>query len=100
VVSGNGGDQPVWRRDGRELFFVDPQGRLLSISVHWTDGVPTLGLPVQLAVPPIGFGHWGTQYDVSPDGGRIYFMHPNEDQPPRAITVVHGWRSLLNDVRR
>jgi eukaryotic-like serine/threonine-protein kinase len=96
VVSGNGGDQPVWRRDGSELFFVDPQGQLRSVSVHgMADGASTFGLPVQLAVPPIGFGHWGTQYDVSPDGRRVYFMHRNEDQPPREIHVVIGWRSLL-----
>ena len=53
VVSGDGGDQPVWRRDGAELFFVDPDGRLRSVSVRRTaDGTPRFGLPVQLDVPP------------------------------------------------
>jgi hypothetical protein len=84
VVSGDGGEQPVWRRDGAELFFVDPRGRLRSVSVRGTlDGLPAFGLPVELAVPPIGFGHWGHQYDVSPDGRRIYFMRRNEDQAPQ-----------------
>jgi hypothetical protein len=27
VISSEGGDQPVWRRDGSELFFIDPQGQ-------------------------------------------------------------------------
>jgi hypothetical protein len=96
VISDDGGDQPVWRRDGAELFFVDPQGRLRSVSVHRTaEGLPAFGLPVELPVPPIGFGHWGPQYDVSPDGRRIHFMRRNEDQAPHEITVVIGWRSLL-----
>jgi hypothetical protein len=96
VISADGGAQPVWRRDGRELFFVDPQGRLRSVSVQWTgDGSPKFGSATELSVPPVGFGHWGTQYDISPDGSRIYLLRRNEDQPPREIQVVIGWRSLL-----
>jgi serine/threonine protein kinase/Tol biopolymer transport system component len=96
VVSGEGGDQPVWRRDGAELFFVDPSGQLRSVSVRWSrDGVPAFGLPSKLNVPPIGRGHWGTPYDVSPDGSRIYFLRRNDDLPPGEIHVVVGWRALL-----
>lgn len=97
VVSGDGGDQPVWRRDGAELFFVDPQGHLRTVLVHWSgDRTPKFRLPTQLNVPSVGFGHWGTQYDVSPDGSHIYFLRRNEDQPPREIHVVIGWRALLD----
>jgi serine/threonine protein kinase len=97
VVSGEGGDQPVWRPDGAELFFVDPQGQLRSVSVQWgRDGSPAFGLPATLNVPPIGRGHWGTPYDVSPDGSRIYFLRRNDDPPPREIHVVIGWRALLD----
>jgi serine/threonine-protein kinase len=96
VVSGEGGDQPVWRRDGAELFFVDPSGQLRSVSVRWSrDGVPAFGLPSKLNVPPIGRGHWGTPYDVSPDGSRIYFLRRNDDLPPGEIHVIVGWRALL-----
>lgn len=97
AISGDGGAQPVWRRDGAELFFVDPQGHLRSVSVQWTrDGTPKFGLPTRLNVPPVGFGHWGTQYDVSPDGSRIYFLRENDDPPPREIQVVIGWPALLD----
>jgi hypothetical protein len=50
---------------------------------------------VPLKVPAIGFGHWGTQYDVSPDGRRIYFLGPNPQTAPREFNVIMGWRSLL-----
>jgi serine/threonine protein kinase/Tol biopolymer transport system component len=98
VISGEGGAQPVWRRDGSVLYFVDPQGDLRSVSVRWADdGTPEFGLPDRPNVPRIGFGHWGTQYDVSPDGSRIYFLRRNEDPPPREMQVVMGWRALLDD---
>lgn len=82
--------------DGKELFFVDLEGRLRALSASETSPLnPTFGLPVVLPIPPIGFGHWGTQYDVSPDGRRIHFMQRNRDAPPSTVTVVLGWRSLL-----
>jgi hypothetical protein len=97
VVSGGGGAQPVWRRDGGELFFVDPRGHLESAPVRWTAaGTPTFDSPTQLEVPLIGFGHWGTQYDVSPDGASIYCLRRNEDPAPSEIRVILGWRRLLD----
>jgi hypothetical protein len=78
------------------LFFVDPRGHLQGASVRWTtSGVPTFDSPLELDVPLIGFGHWGTQYDVSPDGSRIYSLRRNEDPAPREIRVILGWRRLL-----
>lgn len=73
VLSPDGGNQPVWRKDGSELFFVNPEGRLRALPAsrtHTRDS--TFGLPVVLPIPSIGFGHWGTQYDVAPDGRRIH----------------------------
>jgi hypothetical protein len=96
VLSPDGGNQPVWRKDGSELFFVDPQGQLRALPASRTNTLDSkFGLPMVLPIPPIGFGHWGTQYDVSPDGRRIYFMQRNRDAPPSSVTVVLGWRSLL-----
>ena len=87
----------MWRRNGEELFFVDSTGQLRSVSVRWSrDGVPSFGLPVKLHIPAIGRGHWGTPYDVSPDGSRIYFLRRNDDPPPGEIHVVVGWRGLLD----
>jgi serine/threonine protein kinase/Tol biopolymer transport system component len=96
-VISTGGDQPVWRRDGNELFFVDPEGRLRTVSVRRTnaDGLH-LGLAVPLDLPAIGFGHFGTQYDVTPDGKSVYFLRRNDDPPPHEVHIMMGWRTLLN----
>lgn len=95
VISGEGGAQPVWRRDGQVIFYVDPQGHLTSVPVRWdAEGTPEFGLPERPDVPRIGFGHWGTQYDVSPDGTRLYMLRRNEDPAPHEIQVIIGWRAL------
>jgi dipeptidyl aminopeptidase/acylaminoacyl peptidase len=95
VISGIGGEQPVWRRDGTDLFFVDPRGLLQSVPVRLTgDGNATFGLPETLAVPPIAAGYWGPQYDVSPDGRPVYLMRPTDESPPPEIAIVIG-RALL-----
>jgi Tol biopolymer transport system component len=97
IISVAGGTQPVWSRDGRELFFVDPEGLLRSARVSITaDGRPRFGQPMRLDVPPIGTGHWGTQYDVSPDGRRFYFLERRLEPPPSDFGVIVGWRALLN----
>ena len=97
VISVGGGDQPVWGRNGRELFFVDPQGMLRSVAVRrGPGGRPVFGKPLLLDVPRIGFGHFSTQYDVSPDGRRIYFFDRRLDPPPSEIGLVLGWSALAN----
>jgi eukaryotic-like serine/threonine-protein kinase len=96
VISVAGGTQPVWSRDGRELFFVDPEGLLQSAPVSMDPGGrPLLGNATLIAVPPIGTGHWSTQYDVSPDGRRIYFLDRQIEPPPSEFGVVVGWPGLL-----
>lgn len=98
VVSPAGGGQPVWRRDGGELLFVDPKGELNGVAVRWLEGgSPELAPPERLPVPPIGFGHWGTQYDVSPDGTEVFLLRRNDDPPPREIHVIVGWSALLGE---
>ena len=98
VISSGGGDQPVWRRDGKELLFLDPQDRLRSVAVGPAEGSNlTFGVPVQLKVP-ISRGPWGTQYDVSPDGRRVYFLDETREPAPREIAIVLGWRAMLGPV--
>ncbi|HYN09612.1 MAG TPA: protein kinase [Vicinamibacterales bacterium] len=96
VISVAGGDQPVWHRNGRELFFVGPQGLLHSASISMDpDGKPRFGAPVPLRVPTIGPSYRGIQYDVSLDGQRIYFFDRRPEPAPSEFGVVVGWRGLV-----
>jgi eukaryotic-like serine/threonine-protein kinase len=96
VVSKGGGDQPVWRRDGAELFFAVAEGRLASVSVR-SDGHDGLafGAATSLGVPPLGERHWGTTFDVSGDGRRVYFPMAPAERPPREFGIVMHWAALL-----
>jgi serine/threonine protein kinase/Tol biopolymer transport system component len=96
VLSPGGGHQPVWRRDGAELFYVDPQGALRAVAVRrGFGGTLVPGMPVLLGVPPIGVGHWGTQYDVTRDGSRVYFLDRQQPALATRIEVILGWTALL-----
>jgi hypothetical protein len=96
VVSVGGGTQPVWSRHGAELLFVDPEGSLRSAAVRRTaDGRPVVGSVTRVSIPLIGAGHYGTQYDLSPDGRRVYFLDRQPGEAPREIGVVLGWRELI-----
>ena len=96
VVSSEGGDQPVWRRDGSELFFADRDGRIHSVAVR-SDAKSGLAFSAAtpLNVPPLGQRHWGTTYEVSADGRRVYFPHATADHPPREFGVILNWTALL-----
>lgn len=88
-------DQPVWRRDGGELFFVDPDGRLMAARIETTAGTtPLRGAPGVVPIPRVGLGHFGTQYDVSPDGRRFYVLDRRRDSSPSEIAFVTGWQQL------
>jgi serine/threonine protein kinase/Tol biopolymer transport system component len=93
TVSPGGGDQVVWQRDGRALYYIDPKGRLRKVSVHAAGGDLSLSAPAELPVT-IGSGHSNTQYDVAPDG-RIYYLDPTPPRLPTEIRIVLGWQRLL-----
>ena len=95
VVS-RGGDQPVWRRDGRTLFYVSLDGDLHGVAIGSdVDGGVTLGAPEKLPIPRFAARHLGTVYDVSSDARRIHFAHPGDPPRPREIGVVLNWAGLV-----
>jgi len=63
-VSTNGGQHPVWSRDGRELFFLDLSGKMMAVEV------PTSGEKFDPGAPKALFDTRmaGNGYDVSKDG--------------------------------
>ena len=96
-VSTAGGIAPRWRKDGKELYYIAPDSKLMavSISLPTTGGAPELGTPVALFQPHILYGgtmtpgvHW--QYDVAPDGRFLINVTPGE-VVTAPITVIQHW---------
>ncbi|HET7217841.1 MAG TPA: protein kinase [Vicinamibacterales bacterium] len=97
VISPGGGDQPVWRRDGQELLYVGPDTRMRSVSVRAAAGGGlTFGAPTLLNIPPLGERHWGTVYDVRPDGQRIVLPRASAAPAPRELHILLHWLRLVD----
>jgi hypothetical protein len=94
-VSSNGGVQPRWRRDGKELFYIAGDGKLMAVDVKTA---PTFQaeIPHVLFDPHVAGGSTTTfyfRYDVSPDGRRFLVNGAvqSESRAPNPITVVLNW---------
>lgn len=94
-VSHGGGARPVWRRDGRELFFLSPDGDLMATAIDSRETLE-VGIPQKLFRAPIDIGGMDTlqQYDVHPDGQCFVITAPAIDTP-QPLNVILTWQSLL-----
>jgi Tol biopolymer transport system component len=95
-ISSGGGYQPRWRRDGKELLYFTPDGKLMSVDVTLTPSFKA-GTPKFLFQAPI-FGGGATidlpRWDVTPDGKRFLIITNSGDQAS-PIAVVVNWQTAL-----
>jgi eukaryotic-like serine/threonine-protein kinase len=96
-VSTNGGAQVRWRRDGKELFYIALDGRLMAVPVTLSSNAygAEAGTPVPLFVTHIGGAVQSPlkhQYVVSPDGQR-FLMSTVPEEAAAPITVILNWKA-------
>jgi Tol biopolymer transport system component len=96
-ISTAGGAQVRWRRDGRELFYIALDGRLMAVSIRFAlDGTAVdVGTPTPLFPTHVGGAVSGLdrqQYVVSPDGQRFLMSVVPEDANPSPINVILNWQ--------
>jgi Tol biopolymer transport system component len=94
-LSTAGGIQPRWRRDGRELFFLTLESRLMAVPLRLgaTDDAVDIGKPSELFRAPLAgipTEITSRSFDVSPDGQRFLLDSMVEVMAP--ITVVLNWK--------
>jgi serine/threonine protein kinase len=94
-ISTGGGAQVRWRRDGKELFYIALDGRLMAVPVRLDSARQTIeaGVPAPLFATRVGGAVQGgnnQQYVVSPDGQRFLMSTVTETHTP-AITVILNW---------
>jgi eukaryotic-like serine/threonine-protein kinase len=94
-VSIAGGIQPAWRGDGKELFYVAGDGKIMSVSVDLGPSVLKLGLPKPLFQTRLEPDTLQRQYDVTADGKRFLLAQPLEESASSPITVIVNWPALL-----
>jgi Tol biopolymer transport system component len=97
-ISRDGGGEPRWRRDGKELFYFSPDGKLMAADL--TEG-PTLKASVprtlfQVPVAQIAHNAVASQifdWDVAPDGKR--FLIDTSTTSTEPVTVLLNWTAEL-----
>jgi dipeptidyl aminopeptidase/acylaminoacyl peptidase len=93
-VSTPDGSQPRWRSDGRELFYIAPDGYLMAVPMGADAGPSGIGKPVRLFKKTLApfFAISRQQYVVSRDGKR-FLMIANDDVPTPPINLILNWKN-------
>jgi Tol biopolymer transport system component len=92
-ISNAGGVTPLWRRDGRELFYVDPMGRLVAVPIGGAGDDLQPGAPMPLFAARLEDA-LDRQYDASLDGQR-FLLNRTSSRDAEPITVVLDWTALM-----
>jgi serine/threonine protein kinase len=89
-LSPAGGSRPRWRRDGRELDYLAPDGFVMAVPV-------TLGTKVEAGVPARLFRVDSEiqDYDVAPDGSRFLVSTPIEKAQESPLRVILNWPTIM-----
>ena len=91
--SRGGGTQPLWARNGRELFYVDSQGQLMAVPVQTESALEFGNAEIILDGTTVG-GRIGRTYDVSPDGER-FLMITEAGASDVELILVQNWGEEL-----
>jgi len=98
-VSTSGGAQPQWRRDGKELFYLAPDRKIMAVEVNGAGPTFVSGIPKPLfeahvsTIFPGGGG--AIYYSVTGDGQRFLVNTLAGDSMPAPFTVVLNWTAGL-----
>ncbi len=90
-VSTSGGQQPWWRSDGRELYYLSADGKLMAVEVK-PGGSFEAGAPRALFdLAPVRAIGGSSSYAVTAAGDRFLFVTTREEAVSLQFTVVVNW---------
>jgi serine/threonine protein kinase len=93
-VSGAGGVEPRWRKDGRELFYLTLDGRMMSVAFA-AGAAPQPSSPKELFQAVNWTSGGMPQYSVTKDGAQFLMIDPFEDPRAETLTVIAHWSDTL-----
>jgi len=97
-VSNAGGEEPKWRQDGKELFYVSSDGKMMAAEVK-------MGASFEASTPVELFQTHRRQpvsaqdvfsYDVSGDGQRFLIITKMDEVNPAPLSVTLNWASEMD----
>jgi serine/threonine protein kinase len=92
-VSVNGGQQPRWRPDGKELYYISPENILTAVDVKITPQI-TFGVPKKLFKAEVGY--FINMYSVLDDGQHFLINKWETNKTSQPLQVIVNWKSLLD----
>jgi hypothetical protein len=100
-VTRGGGTFPSWSRDGRELFYLKPDGTMVAVAVEAAATTWRAGRATELFRGRylIRDGSLGRLYDVAADG-RFLMLKEARDTSRSHFVVVQSWTAELNRIVR
>ncbi|MFC1661672.1 protein kinase [Gemmatimonadota bacterium] len=101
VSSSRGGIKPVWSRDGRELFFVDIDRRLMAARVEMDPTFRVTEVEELFTITDDFAAHeWTDFYDVTTDGQRFLMARRVQDageSNPQGFILVNNFFTELEE---
>jgi hypothetical protein len=96
-ISSTGATNPRWRRDGKELFYLSSDGKLVSVRVKAGAGFVWDSPEVLFPIPRLPFVSrleaGGFRYGVSRDGKRFLILIGANEAVQPTLTVVMNWQA-------
>ena len=101
-VSTGGGDQPMWRGDGKELYYLGADSTMMAVDINAGEtldvGVPKPLFKTELPLGPL-VGSERNFETVSQDGQRFLIKVPPADLSVTPISIIFNWTRLLKTPR-
>jgi hypothetical protein len=96
LVSSAGGRQPRWRADGKELYYLGGDGRVMAVDTQ-TDPTFQAATPHALFRSPtiVNATNFQYRYDVTRDGKKFLMVNALVGEPSPPLTVVLNWETGL-----
>jgi serine/threonine protein kinase/Tol biopolymer transport system component len=95
-VSTNGGVQAKWRRDSKELFFLDSADSLMAVDVNTSGNAVRLGVPHAL-FQGLAVQRQAGAFDVTADGQKFLVNSGNLKEGSEPMTLVQNWPAELKN---
>jgi len=93
-ISSGGGGLPLWRPDGKELFFLAEGGKVMSAEIGTDRGFQS-GIPRQLFQADIKYRGDAWPYDVRADGQALIINVLAQGNSAAPLTIVLNWTATL-----
>jgi Tol biopolymer transport system component len=97
AISVGGGVEPLWSRDGTELFYRTRRGEMFSVAVSTKPAFSHRAPQFLFAKPGFAMQEYYRGYDVHPDGKRFLMLNAGAAETNN-LTLVLNWRAHLERV--